>query len=425
VAAGLAAGLMAERSVVSPAAVVRVLVMLITVVVPDSGLYLLAVAAPVSQTALGASVITDKDLALLIGGCLAGHVAAGRVVRRKYRWVVLGIALAGYFLASAAVAGGGGGGVRSVLLLAVPLLCLPLTADGGRAARRAAGLLAVTAACLAVPEILTAHASLAASAGITAVRSAMVAAGQTGAVNHNSEGALFVLAMAMLLARLPRVRGHGARIAVLAAVALLVAGVAYSFSRASYFGAIAVIAVYAARRSVRGLAGAMLAFGALVPLLPAAVTARLGSVWSSSGLDADSAVRLDLWSSALRMFDAHPLFGVGYLRFADQLPAYFTSSGNYDSFLVQLSMVDFAHNTLLTVLAETGLAGGVLVLALGAAGWCRGWRAMRAADWAGEGAVLALVGIAVCSAFGEVLFVPAVLSVFLLVILAAGRAGAR
>jgi hypothetical protein len=64
------------------------------------------VAAPVSQTALGASVITDKDLALLIGGCLAGHVAAGRVVRRKYRWVVLGIALAGYFLASAAVGAG-------------------------------------------------------------------------------------------------------------------------------------------------------------------------------------------------------------------------------------------------------------------------------------------------------------------------------
>jgi O-antigen ligase len=207
---------------------------------------------------------------------------------------------------------------------------------------------------------------------------------------------------------------------VVAAIALLVVGVAYSFSRASYFGALAVIVGYAVRRSVRGLAGAMVCLAGLMPLLPAAVTARLGTVWSSSGLDADSAVRLDLWSSAIRMFDAHPLFGVGYLRFAAQLPAYFTPTGNYDAFLVQFSLLDFPHNTFLTVLAETGIVGAALVLALGVAGWRRGWRAMRAADWAGEGAVLAVVGVGVCSMFGEVLLVPAVLTGFLLVLLAAG-----
>jgi O-antigen ligase len=142
-------------------------------------------------------------------------------------------------------------------------------------------------------------------------------------------------------------------------------------------------------------------------------------VWSSGGLDADSAVRLDLWSSAIRMFDAHPVFGVGYLHFAAQLPAYFTDTGNYDSFLVRLSLLDFPHNTFLTVIAETGLVGGAGVLALGAAGWRRSWRAMRAADWAGEGAVLAFIGVGMCSVFGEVLLVPAVFIAFLLVVLAA------
>jgi O-antigen ligase len=116
------------------------------------------------------------------------------------------------------------------------------------------------------------------------------------------------------------------------------------------------------------------------------------------------------------------VFGVGYLHFAAQLPAYFTPTGDYDSFLVQFSLLDFPHNTFLTVLAETGLVGTALVLALCVAGWRRGWRAMRAADWAGEGAVLAAIGVGVCSLFGEVLLVPAVFTAFLLVLLAAGGA---
>jgi O-antigen/teichoic acid export membrane protein/O-antigen ligase len=419
VAAGLAAGVLADRSTVSLITIAGVMVLLITVAMPDCGLYLLAVAAPVSQTSLGTSLITDKDLVILIGGCLAGRLATGRLVHRKYGQVVLAVSLVSYFALSATLPGGSGGNWRYVLILGMPLLCLPLIADADETTRRAVMLLGFSAACLAVPEILQAHASLAALGNISAAQSAVVAANQTGAVNHNSEGALFVLALAVLLARLGRTRG-GARIAVVAAIVLVVAGVAYSFSRASYLGALAVIAVYAARRSVRGVAGAAIGLGGLLPLLPAAVTARLGTVWSPNGMDPDSAVRLDLWSSAIRMFDAHPVFGVGDLHFAAQLPAYFSSSGNYDSFLIQFSLLDHAHNTFLTVLAETGIVGGLLVLALGVSGWHKGWRAMRAADWAGEGAVLAFIGVGVCSAFGEVLLVPAILAMFLLVVLAAG-----
>src|SRR6266700_4094170 len=191
---------------------------------------------------------------------------------------------------SATLAGpSGGGNWRYVLMLGLPLLCLPLIADADETIRRAVIVLAFSAACIAVTEIFAAHASLAASGDVSAVQSALLAADQTGAVNHNSEGALFVLALAVLLARFSRTRGLGARLALITAIVMLVVGVAYSFSRAAYFGALAVIAVYAVRRSVRGLAGAAIGLGGLLPLLPAAVTARLGTVWSSGGLDADSA----------------------------------------------------------------------------------------------------------------------------------------
>src|SRR5581483_7326778 len=184
---------------------------------------------------------------------------------------------------------------------------------------------------------------------------------QTGAVNHNAEAAIFVLALTVMLAWLPRARSPATRVAAVAAIAALALGIAYSFSRSGYLAALAVIVLFAARRSARGLAGTTVAVSSLVPVLPAAVSARLGSVWDSSGLDPSSALRLDLWSSALRMFEAHPAFGVGYLNFSNQLPAYYTNTGSYDTYVIQFSLLDFAHNTYLTMLAETGLAGVALL----------------------------------------------------------------
>ncbi len=104
---------------------------------------------------------------------------------------------------------------------------------------------------------------------------------------------------------------------------------------------------------------------------------------------------LDLWISALRMFDAHPILGVGYQNLAGQLPAYF--AGTYDTALVQFQELSYAHNTLLSILAETGLVGAFLVGALITMGWRRAQSAARSGDWAGESALLALVGIGVCS----------------------------
>jgi O-antigen/teichoic acid export membrane protein/O-antigen ligase len=422
VATGLAAGLVATQGWPTLAATLGIVIVLVIVAQPRTGLFVLAIACPVSQTSFGASLVTAKNLNVLLFACLVGCVAARRLILPKARTAAIGLTLVCYFLLSATLANGASGAGqnwRYVLMLGIPLLCLPLVAGANAATRHALVVFGFSAACLAVAETVKSHAALVASGDTSAAGSAVTAASHTGAVNHNAEGAIFVLALAVLLAWLSRTRHPLAKLAVAAAIVALVLGIAYSFSRSSYFGALAVIAVFAARRSARGLASAAVAVGLLVPLLPAAVAARLGTVWTSSGQDPSSALRLDLWSSALRMFDAHPLTGVGYLNFSSQLPSYYVNTGNYDSFIIQFSKLDFAHNIYLTVLAEAGLVGAVLVGSLIVIGWRRGWSAARSGDWAGEGAVLGFVGVGVCAAFGEVLLVPPILGAFLLVVLAA------
>lgn len=412
------AGLLAEVAIVG-----------LCLVIPNFGLYLLAIAIPFSQSPAGHTVITPKKLIALIAISLIGHLAARRLVRPNLNAATVAIGLVAYLLLSATIVGGiSSAGARNwqyILIAYAPLLFLPLIAGPGETIRRVLILFSFACAVLAVAEISTASSALAASNNLTAADNAVVAIGQAGAANHNAVGALFVVALAILLAQLPAIGSIPSKVIMAAAIGVLALGVAYSFSRASYFGALAVVVIYALRRSVRGLIGLAVGIGCLIPVLPAAVTARFSTVLNSSTLDADSAVRLDLWSSALRMFDAHPLFGVGYLNFSAQLPAYFRPTGNYNIAYIQFPLLEFAHNTFLTILSQTGIVGAVGVGVLIMLAWRRSWSATRSGDWAGEAALLTMVGVGVCSIFGEVLLVPAILTGFLLVILAARGAPAR
>jgi O-antigen ligase/O-antigen/teichoic acid export membrane protein len=403
VTAGLAAGLILALTVLA---------------MPSSGLYILAAAIPISQTAAGNRWITDRDLLVLIVVCLLGMVGARRITLPRPWAVALGVGAVCYFLVSATIVGGGisGQDLRGLLTLSAVLLTMPLIAGPHAETHRAALVFAFSAAFVALLEIPAARSSLASEGTAPAVNGAAVAAGQTGALNHNTEGALFVVALAVLLAGLPRARGGMTRIAVLAATAALLTGVAYSFSRSAYLGALAVLALFAVRRTLRGLLAAVVAAACLLPLAPAAVLARAGTIWAGSSLDFSSATRLDLWGSAFRMFIHDPVLGVGYLHFGSILPAYYQNSSPYDTTILDISGFSYAHNTFLTILSQTGLAGASLIGALVLIGWRRAWAGMRQGDWASEGAILAFTGTAVCSVFGEPLFETAFLAAFLLVI---------
>jgi O-antigen/teichoic acid export membrane protein/O-antigen ligase len=390
------------------------------VVMPRASLFLVAIAIPVSQTSFGAALLPGRAFSVLLVACFAGHLFSGRVGRPRTPILILVVALLSYLLLSSILSTSGAGssqGLTNVVELGAPLLCLLLITEDEPLARQVLTVFAVVTACLAVAQIPTTRSSLTASAGNTAV-----AASQTGSVNHNAEGALFVIAMCVLLAQLPRARTMLTRAALAVTLLGLIIGTEYSLSRSAYFGTLAVFVVFALRRSLRGLAVTVVAAACLVTVLPAAVLARVSTLWNSNGLDTSSAVRLDLWTAALHMFAKQPLFGVGYLNFSSQLPIYYTDSGNYAVSQLQFASLYFAHNTYLTILAETGVVGAILVGVLITLAWRRAWSATRPglekASWTGECAVLAFAGVGTCSVFGEPLLVPAVLAGFLLPIMA-------
>ena len=343
------------------------LLMLIIIAVPDAGLYVLAVAIPVSQTSFGTRLITNTDLLILLAACVLGRVSAGRVTLPPARTVGIGLTLVCYFTLSLVVVGGGvpsGQGIRGPLVLGSAFLSLPVIARADAVTRHATIVFAFATACAALIEIPTSRASVANSGNILATNSAALAADQTGALNHNTMGGLFILALCVLLASYSRLRRQIARFATVAAIAALVAGIAYSFSRSSYFGTLSVLTVFAIRRPASRLLISVVAAGCTIPLLPPAVSARIGSVWSGGGLDPSSVGRLDLWRAALQMFIHHPIFGVGYLHFTSQLPAYFQNTSSSYIPIYGFSGILYAHNLFLTLLSQAGLIGVVLVGAL-------------------------------------------------------------
>ncbi|WP_327686472.1 O-antigen ligase family protein [Streptomyces sp. NBC_00467] len=421
-AGGLAAAYPSALSVVGAAAALVGMV-LVLALIPEVGLCVLAAAIPLSQSDIGDSLITPGVLIALMLICLVGRVIAGRgIARPKPVGVLIAVGTIGYLVATSVLFGEsdvlGADKFQHLLLMCAPLLLLPLVAEPGRALDRALLVFCCGSVIVALISTVQTGSVFAAQSGLAPADTAVVAITQEDAANHNAVGALFVMAAAVLLRRYPSVRAPLLRLAIGAGVVVLALGVAYSLSRAAYLAGIAVIVIYAARRSLRGVLALSVGAACLVPLLPAAIAARFDSIVGGAP-DVNSAVRLDLWSSALRMFEAHPAFGVGYLNFANHLPAYYQATGDYEVMLLQFPLLHFAHNTYLTVLSQTGLVGAAGIGTLVVLGVHRAWCAARSGDPAGEPALLAMVGAGVCSLFGEVLLVPPLLAGLMLIILAA------
>lgn len=161
--------------------------------------------------------------------------------------------------------------------------------------------------------------------------------------------------------------------------------------------AVAVLTVVGWRKE--GLAGWAVLIGVpvaavawLVHLIPARIEdallrqLRLGDLAPGGQVtptNYSTAERLAHWLAGLRMFQAHPLLGVG--------------AGNYNAAYAQFALPDWpeplgqAHNYYINVAAETGVLGLVAFLALVAVSLYLGWRVAHAAVLAGAaGRALAL-----------------------------------
>lgn len=193
-------------------------------------------------------------------------------------------------------------------------------------------------------------------------------------------------------------RLHGIPAVMIGAVLLLMLGVSGSRSAWVYLGMAGVLA--GLLRARRDDPAARRLFIALVAMLPAFALAQwiatLAPMQSPLGVQtvaqklfaggAGITDRLQLWREALWMFAQAPLFGVGWGQFAWYHYEYHGVFGAS----VALGPFHHAHNILLHLLAETGIAGTACVVA-GAMAWLRGMD-VRPTD-AGAWWLLALLGV--------------------------------
>lgn len=197
-----------------------------------------------------------------------------------------------------------------------------------------------------------------------------------------SNGAMLTMCIAPILMLFAQSRS-GWRIVSIVALIATILGSFLSLTRSVWAGGLIAFVIYAvldprARRVAFGIASgaalaAVTAFS-LIPSLAAVVGARASTVRS---LDDRSTTNI----AAIQMFDVHPLFGVGWARFLDNVDSYVRQQD-----LVPLTTTHIpAHNIFLSRAAELGFLGVVLFvmsLALGPArsivvAWISGRR-----DWA-------------------------------------------
>jgi O-antigen ligase len=233
------------------------------------------------------------------------------------------------------------------------------------------------------------------------------------------------LALSLLICRFADLRSaplHPRTLALLAACALLGLALVLSWSRGAWLGATVAVGVvvlawgvallWGARRNaqlrragerlllllllVAIVGGALLLAGA-ADLLPASITARLGSIGEQLGVfdvrtvkltDENYAAveRMAHWQAALAMIQARPLLGYGIGNYPAAYPQY-NLPGWEDP-------LGHAHNYYLNVAAETGLVGlaaYLLWLLLACAGaWIV---AVRATDGLGRAVAIGILGV--------------------------------
>ena len=157
----------------------------------------------------------------------------------------------------------------------------------------------------------------------------------------NAAGSYFAMMLLMALALVPRARAIGIAGAVLTAIGLWVSGSRTAMGAAIAAAGLGAWAVVRSDRKLRLRVAAGLLIGA-------GTIAAATWLWYPAARNAPVAdtmrMRVDNWSTAIRMTAASPLFGVGAGHFALRAPDFGPTREN-------------AHNNYLQVLAELGIPG--------------------------------------------------------------------
>ena len=260
---------------------------------------------------------------------------------------------------SEAASGWSGGALQVLAIFGPVVLTFVILANAVTTRERVIIVMKIFTVCGAV---LALHGVLQVVSGIGWTGKPLVEDGRIQYVgifsDPNDLGLLFVTALPMAFYLSSRGGWAGlARLFWLALAGLLLYGTYLTVSRGAVLAIAAIAVVYIWRRFgliVAGIIGAAGVGGIL--LLPSRLSEMNAEESSAAG-------RVDAWYSGLQMFIEHPILGVGPGNFTD-----------YNDLA--------AHNSLVLVLAETGIVGYVLWVAF--VGYCF-WMTASAANYSGAG----------------------------------------
>ncbi len=187
---------------------------------------------------------------------------------------------------------------------------------------------------------------------------------------------------------------------------IMLAALLMSWSRGAWLGVGAALVVTVVVQSRRAFALSVIAAFLLtfiillssINIIPGVIAERFSGIGDYFGVfdvrgvkvdDANYAIveRMAHWQSALEMYAAHPVLGVGIGNYATVYPAYALPRWS--------DPLGHAHNYYLNVAAETGTIGLLAYLLLwGAAAW-QGWRAVRVTHGWSRSVAAGLLGMIV------------------------------
>ena len=170
----------------------------------------------------------------------------------------------------------------------------------------------------------------------------------------------------LALGLLAKVERRGQKLVLVAAIALMAACLAMTYSRGAFLSIAAVFVVYGVLKDWR----AIILFVVVMALIAFADTTFIERILSAfTHSDSSGAVRVGIWVSTVAMIADHPFAGIGWGAYQFVYPQY-----NY--YVADPNVVIYhAHNIYLNFAAEIGIVGalafcwyffGTMFMALGA-----------------------------------------------------------
>jgi O-antigen ligase len=204
--------------------------------------------------------------------------------------------------------------------------------------------------------------------------------GGSGDPNFLAAGIVPAMVLAFGLAASSR-RGW-VKLAVAGAIALLTIGLLTTGSRGGFIAAIvALVAVLVLTKRRRAWVVAMILL--MVGVAGAAISVD-SAAWERITDLSESSGRSELWTVAWQVWQDHPAVGVGFQGFVDHASTYARELGplEFSEFLAEEPKL--VHNSYLELLAEAGVIGLGLFIAVAVACLRRTWLAVRGFEAQGD-----------------------------------------